>query len=162
MIAPNSRYSLSDEACMHIAPMATGEAKVRLADLENEKYLPKVALLLVHDFGKFLVGYIGERTDPLGFVDACERALVDMRKRDAKERQVPTELCGYSHWVYEALWAYIPLIAHAIFPHDFARGVSVVVQKKGESMPKKKEQIPQQHVLDLGIRGNSGNNRQQK
>jgi len=97
---------------------------------------------IVYEFGDFLANRLNPEIFPIGFNVAAEFALNDMREgTDSFSRQPIKErgLVGDPPEVYAGLSMYIPEIAEAVCPEDFAQEVVQVYEKVKAKMRERKE-----------------------
>ena len=109
--------------------IATEEPKQRLDALKE--YIPGHPEV-VYDFGRFLKEYLGDDPiDPLGFISVCEFAIIDIEAgvNSLTGEPIKNKLIGCPSNVFSAIEAYIPEIAKAIFPDEFAEEVKKVLQE---------------------------------
>lgn len=82
----------------------------------------------IYDFGEFLADRLNSIVVPRGFYLATELALCDLRAGIGRfgRHQVKSSLVGYSPVIYDRIGIYIPNIAKAVCPEDFAERVKQI------------------------------------
>lgn len=104
------------------AALSMTKAQQKLRELE--KYLPDQQGP-IYDFGRFLADRLNPQLVPQGFVMACFLAIYDLEAGvdGFTQKRITSRLVGYPPQIYQILHLFIPVIARAVFPADFAAGV---------------------------------------
>ena len=87
----------------------------------------------VHQFGGFLATRLNPKLDPPGFVLAAELALLELEVgRDFSGNEIKHPLVGYPPVFYSSFKYYLPLIAEAVAPKNFAQRVKEFIREAQE------------------------------
>lgn len=99
------------------------EPKRKLAKLEE--FIPTTHDNLIYEFGRYLAGKLNPELVPMGFILAYAIALQDLQagKDSDANLSIRGKLVGYPPMMYGILHMYLPIIAKAIFPEEFANAV---------------------------------------
>jgi len=124
--------SMIDEA------LSMEEPKMKLRDLA--KYLPKMDES-IYEFGVIIADYLNPELFPMGFVMGCELALNDLSVgvNGFTKKPFTSRLAGLPPQMYGLLRAFVPSIAAAVFPEEFAAEVKAFMGKVNASMVAKAE-----------------------
>ncbi len=85
---------------------------------------------IVYSFGKYLADHMNPNIVPQGFVLGAHLALYDIEQGvdSRSNKKIGGSLAGQQPMIYRILEMEIPLIARAIFPHDFAGKVDRITE----------------------------------
>lgn len=105
------------------------EAKVKLSNLQE--FMPEQSTDLIYELGAYLATRLNDRLVPAGFVLGMHLALYDLKKgiNGFTGEPIRNSLVGYPPMLYDVMSMYIPRIARAVFPEDFANEVQLFVDE---------------------------------
>jgi len=109
--------------------MAEFQQKLR----ELEKHLPGQQEM-VYQFGDFVAGRLNQRLLPQGFVMVCELAIYDLQEGVSgfSGKPINNRLVGSPPLIYALMRMFIPVIAEAVFPAEFAAEVKQFIEAVNE------------------------------